>query len=72
MSTPQRNRLVLLDFSLTVKAAILIVISGCGSAISSANEGKSDFINNLVKELISFLTRANVRAFLENPKRINT
>ena len=32
---------VLLDFSLTVKAATLILISGCGSAISSAKEGKS-------------------------------
>ena len=32
---------VLLDFSLTVKAATLIFISGCGSAISSAMEGKS-------------------------------
>ena len=40
---------VLLDFSLTVKAATLIFISGCGSAISSAKKGKSDFINNLVK-----------------------
>ena len=28
---------VLLDFSLTVKATTLIFISGCGSAISSAN-----------------------------------
>ena len=33
--------LVLLDFSLTVKAATLIFISGYGSAISSAKEGKS-------------------------------
>ena len=32
---------LLLDFSLTVKAATLIFISGCGSAISSANEGTS-------------------------------
>ena len=40
---------VLLDFSLTVKAATLIIISGCGSAISSAKEGKSGFIYNLVK-----------------------
>ena len=40
--------LVLLDFSLTVKAAILIFISGRGSAISSAKEGKSGFIYNLV------------------------
>ena len=58
--------LVLLDFSLTVKAATLIFISGCGSAISSAKEGKSGFIYNLV-ELISFPSRANVRAFHEIP-----
>ena len=38
---------VLLDFSLTVKAATLIFISGCGSAISSAKEGKSGLIYNL-------------------------
>ena len=31
---------ILLDFSLTVKAATLRFISGCGSAISSAMEGK--------------------------------
>ena len=43
------NRAVLLDFSLTVKAATLIFISGCGLAISSAKEGKSGFIYNLVK-----------------------
>ena len=36
------------DFSLTVKAATLIFISGCGSAISSTKEGKSGFIYNLV------------------------
>ena len=41
--------LVLLDFSLTVKAATVIFISGCGSAISSAWERKSGFIYNLVK-----------------------
>ena len=40
---------VLFDFSLTVKAATLIFISGRGSAISSAKEGKSGFIYNLVK-----------------------
>ena len=39
---------VLLRFSLTLKAATLIFISGCGSAISSAKEGKSGFIYNLV------------------------
>ena len=42
---------VLLDFSLTVKAATLIFISGCGSAISSDKQGKSGFIYNLVKSL---------------------
>ena len=40
---------VLLDFSLTVKAATLIFISGRGSAISSAKEGKSGLIYTLVK-----------------------
>ena len=40
---------ILTDFSLTVKAATLIFISGRGSAISSAKEGKSGFIYNLVK-----------------------
>ena len=40
---------VFLEFSLTVKAATLIFISVCGSAISSAKEGKSGFIYNLVK-----------------------
>ena len=40
---------LLLDFSLTVKAATLIFISGCGSAVSSVKEGKLGFIYNLVK-----------------------
>ena len=40
---------ILLDFSLTVKAPTLIFISGCGSTISSAKQGKSGSINNLVK-----------------------
>ena len=40
---------VLLDFSLTVKAATLIFISRCGSANSSANERKSGFIYNSIK-----------------------
>ena len=40
---------VLLVFSLTVKAATLIFISECGSAISSAKEGKSGLLYNLVK-----------------------
>ena len=38
--------LVLIDFSLTVKAATLIIISGRGSAISSVKEGKSDLIKS--------------------------
>ena len=62
---------ILLDFSLTVKAATLIFISGRGSPILSAKEGKSGFIYNLVN-LISFLSRANVRAFHETPNRIHT
>ena len=41
--------LLLLDFSLTVKAATLIFISGLGSAISSAKQGNSGFIYDLVK-----------------------
>ena len=41
---------ILIDFSLTVKAAILIFISGRGSAISSPREGKSGFIYNLVNK----------------------
>ena len=40
---------VLIDFSLTVKVTTLIFTSGHGSAISSAKEGKSGFIYNLVK-----------------------
>ena len=40
---------VLIDFPLTVKAATVIFISGRGSAISSAKQGKSGSIYNLVK-----------------------
>ena len=40
---------VLIDFSLTVKAATLIYMTGRGSAISSAKEGKSVSIYKLVK-----------------------
>ena len=42
------QRWYVLDFSLTVKATSLIFISGRGSAISSAKEGKSGFIYKLV------------------------
>ena len=34
-----KDRLVLIDLSLTVKAATFVFISGRGSAISSAKEG---------------------------------
>ena len=40
---------VLIGFSLTVKAATLIFISGRGSAISSVKEGKPGFVYYLVK-----------------------
>ena len=43
------NILLILDFSLTVKAATLIIISECDSAISSAKEGKSGFIYSMAK-----------------------
>ena len=44
---------ILIEFSLTVKAATLIFISGRGSAISFAKEGKSGFTYN-GKEIRSF------------------
>ena len=40
---------VSIDFSLTVKATTLIFISGRVSTISSAKQGKSGSIYNLVK-----------------------
>ena len=43
------SNIILFHFSLTVRAATLIFISGCGSPISSAKEGKPGFIYNLVK-----------------------
>ena len=56
---------ILLDFSLTVKAATLIFISGCGSAISSAKEGKSGLIYILVKSYTQTLLY-----ILEGPKSV--
>ena len=41
--------MVLLDFSLIVKATTLNFISWRGSAISSAKGGKTGFIYNLIK-----------------------
>ena len=49
MLTTAQLSSVLIDFSLSVKAATLIFISGRGSAISSAKEGTSGLIHNLVK-----------------------
>ena len=46
---PVKMQHILLDFSLTVKEATLIFISGRGSAIPPAKEGKSGFIYVLVK-----------------------
>ena len=40
---------ILIDFSLTVKAATVIFISWCGLAISSAKQGQSGSIYNLEK-----------------------
>ena len=58
---------VLWDFLGTVKTVTLIFISGRGSAISSAKEGKSGYIYNLVKGL-----QVVWAAFYENPNRIHT
>ena len=41
--------IILIDFSLTIKAATLVFIPGWGLAISSAKGGKSDSLYNLVK-----------------------
>ena len=52
MKTPNKifePTVVLIEFSLTVKAATLIFIPGRGSAIPFAKEGKSGFIYNSVK-----------------------
>ena len=51
---------ILIDFSLTVKAATLIFKSGHGSAISSPQQGKSGSI-----ELICCLGRTNACAFMK-------
>ena len=49
MRVAVNSHALLIDFSLNVKAATLIFISWRGSAISSAKEGKSGNIFNLVK-----------------------
>ena len=50
--------MILIDFSLTVKAATLIFISGRGLVISSAKEGKSGSVYNLVKKFFGAHKRA--------------
>ena len=47
--TPFYWNVLIIDFSLTIKAATFIFISGRGSAISSAKQGKSGSNYNLVK-----------------------
>ena len=49
MQRSENTATILIDFSLTIKATTLICISGRGSAISSAKEGKSGSDYNLVK-----------------------
>ena len=44
MCIENKSKMLLIDFLLTVKAATLIFISGPGSVISSAKEGKSSLI----------------------------
>ena len=56
---------VLLDFSLTVKVAILIFISWRGSAFSSAKEGKSGFIYNLIKSYSAFWAAQTCAHFMK-------
>ena len=58
---------ILHDFSLTVKAATLIFISGRGSAISSAKEGKSGFVYNLVKSKSAFWAAQTCVQFMKIP-----
>ena len=54
-----------LTFTLTVKAATLIFISRCGSAISSAKEGKSGSIYKLVKKLQDLLAAQTYMHFMK-------
>ena len=70
MSWKKRN--ILIDFSLTVKAATLIFIYGRGSAIPSDKQGKSGYIYTLVKNKEAVWAAQNLRAFHENPNRIHT
>ena len=61
----QINIVILLDFSLTVKAATLIFISACESAISSAKKGKSGSDYSLVKSLLVFWAAQTYMPFMK-------
>ena len=61
---------ILLDFSLTVKAATLIFISERGSAISSRKGNQVLFI--AWQRVNKLLGRTNLRAFHKSPNRIHT
>ena len=63
---------VLLNFLVTVKTVTLIFISGRGSALLSAQKGKSCSIYLVKKIWISCLSHANKHAFHENPDHIFT
>ena len=60
-----------IQFSLTVKVATLIFISGHGSAISSAKEGKSGFIYNLGRANMKILTLYTLNSHLFTLKEHN-
>ena len=60
----ERGVYIFFDFSLTVKAATFIFISGRGSAISSAKQGESGFIYNLVKSPGIFVRGGGVQVRL--------
>ena len=56
---------VLIDLSLTVKAATLIFISGRGSAISSAKQGKSGSMYTLVRNKLGVLAAQTSEHFMK-------
>ena len=62
-----KSSIILLDFSLTVKAATLIFISWRGAAISSAKEGKSGFIYIFVKSQLAVWATQTCVHFMKIP-----
>ena len=63
---------VLIDFSLTIKAATLIFISGRGSAISSAKQGKSRSIFIIWLRFNKLFVPCKRTSISENLNRIHT